>query len=808
MSKAKELVSQMTLAEKASLLSGADFWRLKSVERLGLPTIMVSDGPHGLRKQADEGDHLGIGDSVPATCFPPACTTASSWDPALVEEMGEAIGEEAQAESLAVVLGPGANIKRSPLCGRNFEYFSEDPYLTGKMAAAWIDGVQSTGTGVSLKHFAANNQERARLIVNATVDERALREIYLAGFETAVKNAHPRTVMCSYNKLDNISVSRNKRLLTDILRTEWGFNGLVMSDWGAVNNRIDGVAAGLDLEMPGTGGVNDARVVAAVRAGTLAEADVDKCAERVVQLILDSVKNKKPNAVYDKAAHHALARKVAANSAVLLQNSGALPAHTGMKAAVLGAFAVTPRYQGAGSSKIHPTMVTAPLDALREAGMDVSYAEGYAPRAQKPDNAKIAEAVAACEGKDIVFLFAGLPDACESEGWDRSNIQMPESHTALIEAVAAAHKNVVLILQCGSPVAMPWRSKVNAILLAYLGGQAGGDAVADVLLGKVNPSGHLAETWPLCDEDTPTHLHFPGGTRSAEYRESIFVGYRYYDTAQKAVQYPFGYGLSYTAFTLRGLTVNANSFTAGETLTVTACAANTGSAAGACVAQLYVGRKADAVMRPEKELKAFAKVFLAAGESKQITFTLDSRSFAYYNTECKDWAIEGGTYTLHLALDSRTVCESAQIQVTGDGKETLVKANRSTVPTYFALPQGVFTVSTEEFARLYAHKLPPLEHLRGELFGQDTCLADLHHTLKGRVLHHIAKKQVQASYQDGGIEDMQMMAEASMMHMPLRSLCNMGGGGIAPDMVDGVADILNGHYIKGWKKVKPLLKKK
>ena len=566
----QDLVSRMTLEEKAGLCSGADFWHTKAVERLGIPRSMVSDGPHGLRKQDETGDHLGINDSIKAVCFPAASATAASFDPEMIERMGEALGDSCQHERLSVVLGPAVNIKRSPLCGRNFEYFSEDPYLTGKMATALIKGIQSRNVGTSIKHFALNNQEHRRMSSSSDCDERTIREIYFPAFEMAVKEAQPWTVMCSYNRINGVFASENPWLLTDVLRKEWGFEGYVMSDWGAVSDRVAGVAAGLDLEMPSSGGVNDRKIVEAVRAGKLDEKQVDLCCERILNIIFRYQENAKPDTPWDKEAQHRLAAEIAADCMVLLKNEeGVLPLKKEDTIAFIGEFAEKPRFQGGGSSHINCFRTTSALEAAKEHGLKVTYARGYSVKADDASAEQIAEAAAAAKQAAAAVVFAGLPDSYESEGYDRTHMRMPESQNRLIEAVAEANPNTVVVLHNGSPVEMPWIGKVKAVLEAYLGGQAAGEAAVRVLWGDVNPSGHLPETFPVKLEDNPSFLFYGGEPRGTEYREGIFVGYRYYDKKKMNVLFPFGYGLSYTTFAYTGLKLDRACMKDTETLTAT-----------------------------------------------------------------------------------------------------------------------------------------------------------------------------------------------------------------------------------------------
>ena len=658
----KKLVAQMTLEEKASLLSGADFWHTKAVERLGVPAVMVSDGPHGLRKQRQDGDHLGINDSIKAVCMPTGCATAASFDRDLLRKVGEAVGDACQHERVSVVLGPAVNIKRSPLCGRNFEYFSEDPYLAGEAAVSLIDGVQSRSIGTSVKHFAANSQEHRRMSSDSRMDERTLREIYLPAFEAAVKRAKPWTVMCSYNRLNGTYASEHPWLLTDLLRGEWGFDGYVVSDWGAVNDRAKGVAAGLDLEMPASGGVNDRLIVEAVREGRLDEKMVDQAAERILTINYRYLENARPETPWDKDAQHQLARDLAAECMVLLKNEGGLlPLKEGTSIAVIGRFAVEPRFQGGGSSHINSFKVTSLMDALE--GAPVAYADGYEIDRAEPDEAMIREAVEIARNAKVAVIVAGLPDAFESEGYDRTHMRMPACQEALIERVAAANPNTVVVLLNGSPIEMPWIGKVRAVLEAYLGGQAVGGATADVLYGRKNPCGRLPETFPLRMEHNPSHLSYGGEGDVAAYREGVFVGYRYYDKKAMDVLFPFGYGLSYTSFEYSNLALSADSIMDTENLTATVQVKNTGSVAGKEVVQLYVADEESSVFRPVRELKGFEKVALAPGEEKTVHFTLDKRAFAYWNETIHDWHVETGFFQIQIGRSSRDIALSAKVSV-------------------------------------------------------------------------------------------------------------------------------------------------
>ncbi len=677
----------LTTEEKASLTSGNSFWESKGVDRVGIPSIYLTDGPHGVRKQREGGDHLGIGDSVPATCFPPAVALGSTWDPQLLERVGNALGDEARAENVGVLLGPGINIKRSPLCGRNFEYLSEDPILSGRLGAALVDGLQARGVGASLKHFAANNQETDRMRVSADIDERPLREIYLRGFQHVVEHAQPWTVMCSYNRINGVYASENAWLLTSVLRDEWGFEGLVVSDWGAVNNRVNALVAGLDLEMPSSNGVTDAQLVAAVASGELDESVLDTGANRVIDLIEKVVNGADASADYDRDAHHALAREVAGRSVVLLKNDGILPIDptAGVKLAVIGEFARTPRYQGAGSSQIVPTRLDNALDEMRAlaGSSDVTFAPGYA-LGGADDAGLLDEAVAAAAAADVAVVFVGLPGEDESEGFDRDHLEIPAAQTALLEAVLAANPRVAVVLSNGGVVRLSgWAGRASAIVEGWLLGQAGGGAIADVLFGAVNPSGRLAETIPVRLEDTPAFLNFPGEAGHVRYGEGLFVGYRYYDSRDAAVDFAFGHGLSYTTFEYSGVSAVQSEVGLEVTLTI----ANTGTRDGREVAQVYVGVPGSAVARPVRELKGFASVEVAAGASREVTIVIPSEDLAYFDTASGDWVVEGGDYTVSVGASSRDLRAEVVVAVTGDAGLTELKLD-STLGEWLKHPIG------------------------------------------------------------------------------------------------------------------------
>ncbi len=660
--KIKELVAKMTLEEKAAMCSGADFWHTKSCERLGIPASMVSDGPHGLRKQDEESDHLGVNESIKAVCFPAGCGTAASFNRELLTKMGEVIGSECQAEGVSVILGPAVNIKRSPLCGRNFEYYSEDPLVASEMAGALIHGVQSKNVGTSIKHFLANNQETRRMSSDSRVDERTLHEIYLAAFEGAVKKEKPWTVMCSYNKINGTYAAENRKYLTDTLRGEWGFDGYVVSDWGAVNSRVEDLKAGLDLEMPSSHGANDKLIVGAVLSGELDESVVDTAVERILNIVYRYEENRDKNAVFDRDADHEMARKVAEETIVLLKNEGVLPLSDTEDVAFIGKYAKKPRYQGGGSSHINSHKITSALDAV-EGMKNITYAQGFDDKEDKTDEKLLAEAVEAAKKAKAAVIFAGLPEAFESEGFDRPHMKMPDCQNELIEKVASVQPNTIVVLHNGSPVEMPWADKVKGIVEAYLGGQAVGGAICDILFGKVNPSAKLPETFPLKLEDNPSYLSYIGEGDMVEYREGIFVGYRYYDKKKMNVLFPFGYGLSYTTFEYSNLTVDKDKMKDTDTLKVSVDVTNTGKMAGKEVVQLYVADKESTVIRPPKELRDFAKVELAPGETKTVTFTLGKRAFAYYSVNIHDWHVETGEFDIMIGKSSRDIVLTKTVTV-------------------------------------------------------------------------------------------------------------------------------------------------
>lgn len=683
----KKLVNELTLEEKASLCSGADFWHTEAIDRLNIPAAMVSDGPHGIRKQENLADHMGVAESIKAIGFPTASAMACSFDRDLLHKVGDALGEECVAEDLAVLLGPGINMKRSPICGRNFEYYSEDPVVAGELGAAFVNGVQEHGVGTSLKHFAANNQEWRRMSISAEIDERTLREIYLAAFETVVKKAQPWTIMCSYNRINGVYSCENDWLLNKVLRDEWGFEGLVMTDWGAMDERVPSLKAGLDLEMPDCHGETDKLIVKAVQSGELEESVLDTAVERILTMVDKYLTARKgidpasmvhplPSSVergYDVAAHHALARTTAEQSAVLLKNEDILPLQKDKKIAFIGEFAKVPRIQGGGSSHINNTSIESALDA---AGDSVSYAQGFHIDEGTTDETLLQEAITLAKGSDVAVIFAGLPDSFESEGFDRSHLNMPANQNELIARISEVQPNVVVVLHSGSPIAMPWLDKAAGVLQMYLAGQASGGAAVNLLFGDAIPCGKLAETFPLHLEDNPSYLNFPGNREKVCYQEGVFIGYRYYDKKKMDVLFPFGYGLSYTDFTYSNMKVTVNGKNAADVdviketdeIVVSADITNTGNSDGAEIVQLYIKNPVVYEIRPEKELRDFAKVFLKAGETKTVTFTLNARAFSYYETRIHDWYAESGDYEILLASSSRDIRLQDTVSITGSKK--------------------------------------------------------------------------------------------------------------------------------------------
>ena len=775
------LLKKLTLEEKCALLSGAETFKTRGMPEHGIPQIWLSDGPHGLRKQAGESDHLGLNPSVPATCFPTASAVANSWDTALGEEIGAALGEEAAAQEVSVVLGPGLNMKRNPLCGRSFEYFSEDPYLAGKLAAGYIRGIQSKGVAACPKHFAVNSQETRRMASDSIVDERALREIYLTGFEIAVKEGHPRSIMSSYNLVNGTYANENKHLLREILRGEWGFDGAVITDWGGSNDHALGVKNGSTLEMPAPGGDSVRELLAAVESGKISESDIDARLSELLPLVFDTkaALDAAPRE-FDAAAHHALARRAAEESLVLLKNEGALlPLAAGSKVAVIGDFAKNPRYQGAGSSMVNSTQVDVLLDKLIDSELNViGYQQGF-DRHGKPDAALQKSACELATQADTVILCMGLDEIAESEGLDRSNLRLAQNQVDLLQAVAAVNPKIVVVLYSGSVVETPWLDNCQALLYAALGGQAGAGAVADALTGKVNPCGKLAETWPLAYADVPSAAAFATRRKTVEYREGLYIGYRYFTTAEKAVRFPFGYGMSYTTFAYSDMAADEQ----GVSLTVT----NTGSVTGTEIVQLYVAKKNSELFRPAKELKGFARVTLAPGEKQRITIMLDDKAFRFWNVKANRWEIEGGEYELLVgaSVEDIRLCEKISVH----GTATVHPYEDVDLDCYYK--GNVLSVSDADFEKLLGHPIP-----NGKTkIDRNLTLGELNHARSplGWLVWLVLTILLDVSYKRGK-PDLNILFQ---YNMPLRALAKMTNGAISMGMVDGIVMELQGFWILG-----------
>ena len=775
------LLKKLTLEEKCALLSGAETFKTRGMPEHGIPQIWLSDGPHGLRKQAGESDHLGLNPSVPATCFPTASAVANSWDAALGEEIGAALGEEAAAQEVSVVLGPGLNMKRNPLCGRSFEYFSEDPYLAGKLAAGYIRGIQSKGVAACPKHFAVNSQETRRMASDSIVDERTLREIYLTGFEIAVKEGHPRSIMSSYNLVNGTYANENKHLLMEILRGEWGFDGAVITDWGGSNDHALGVKNGSTLEMPAPGGDSVRELLAAVESGKISESDIDARLSELLPLVFDTkaALDAAPRE-FDAAAHHALARRAAAESLVLLKNEGSLlPLAAGSKVAVIGDFAKNPRYQGAGSSMVNSTQVDVLLDKLIDSELNViGYQQGF-DRHGKPDAALQKSACELATQADTVILCMGLDEIAESEGLDRSNLRLAQNQLDLLQAVAAVNPKIVVVLYSGSVVETPWLDNCQALLYAALGGQAGAGAVADALTGKVNPCGKLAETWPLAYADVPSAADFATRRKTVEYREGLYIGYRYFTTAEKAVRFPFGYGMSYTTFAYSDMAADEQ----GVSLTVT----NTGSVAGTEIVQLYVAKKNSELFRPARELKGFARVTLAPGEKQRINIMLDDKAFRFWNVKANRWEIEGGEYELLVgaSVEDIRLCEKISVH----GTATVHPYEDRGLDCYYK--GDVLHVSDADFEKLLGHPIPDGK----TKIDRNLTLGELNHARSplGWLVWLVLTILLDVSYKRGK-PDLNILFQ---YNMPLRALAKMTNGAISMGMVDGIVMELQGFWVLG-----------
>ena len=771
----EKILQQMTLEDKIALCSGENFWETKKYEKYGIPSLFMCDGPHGLRKQENVADMLGVNESRKATCFPAEVTTAGSWDPELLTAIGSAIGQEAREQGVGLVLGPGVNLKRNPLCGRNFEYFSEDPYLAGKLAAGFIRGAEAQGIGTSLKHFAANSQELSRFTSDSVLDDRTLRELYLTAFEIAVKEGHPSTLMCAYPKLNGVHCSDNKALLTDILRTEWGFGGMVVTDWGAMNDRPEGFRAGCDLNMPGGSDYMEKEVLQAVKDGTLPERCIDDSARRVLKLVFRAAETLKNPAHCDYEAHHVLAKRAALEGAVLLKNEdGILPLKKDAKIAVIGAMAKNLRYQGSGSSHINPTKLSQPLDFLP----DAVYAPGCDERGDTTESL-LAEAEKAAQQAEIAVIFAGLPDRYESEGFDRADMKMPDGQLRMIDAVTAANPNTVVVLLSGSAVECPWADRVKGILYMGLPGQAGGEAVADLLCGRANPSGKLAESWPLSYADVPSSEIY-GKTDDALYEEGLYVGYRYYEKSGVAVRWPFGYGLSYTEFSYSDLTVDGNA--------VSIAVKNTGSFAGAEVVQLSVKTPQDGLHRPIRELKGFQKIFLEPGQRQTVTFSLTDRSFAVWQD---GWKIPAGKYT--VCIGGLT----ASIEKSGETLPIPAWQGGSWYERCTGKPN-----QTDWEAMLGRTYMPPM--LKKGSFTMDNTVMEMKdYSLIMKIMFKAVEATIAKGF--GGKKDYEnpefRMLMNSSAGSPLRSMQISGGmkGGVLP----GMLEMANRHFFRGlWRMIR------
>ncbi|MCH5170036.1 MAG: glycoside hydrolase family 3 C-terminal domain-containing protein [Oscillospiraceae bacterium] len=779
-----DLIAQMTLEEKASMCDGLDFWHSQPIDRLGIKSVALNDGPHGIRKKGNPDEvpkgEKNILKGVPAICFPTASATACSWDVDLIRTMGEALGDECRKEKVSVLLGPGTNIKRSPLCGRNFEYFSEDPELSGEMSAAFINGVQSKGIGTSLKHYAANNQETRRMTVNTVVDERTLREIYLRPFEIAVKKAQPWTIMCAYERLNGYYCAENKWLLTDVLRDDFGYENLVVTDWGAENQRVDGLKAGNELEMPTSSGDGTKLIIDAVNNGELDVAVLDHAVDLLLDMVDKSVATL-GDYTYDPDEHHALARKIAGQCMVLMKNDGGiLPLKKSQKVAVIGEMAKNPRYQGAGSSLINPIKLDNACDTLTEMGINYDYAAGYstAKKNKISDDTFVAEAVTKAKDAEVALLFIGLTDEFETEGNDRKHLGIPPLHNRLVEEVLKVNPNVVVVLSGGSSIEMPWADKVPAILNGFLTGQAGGSAVCDILFGDVNPSGKLAETYPVALEDNSSANYFPGTQVSVEYREGIYVGYRYYDSANIPVRFPFGHGLSYTTFEYSDLKVSADSIKDTDTLTVTFKVKNTGSVDGAEIVQLYVSDVESTIYRPVKELKGFKKVFLKAGEEKEVSIDLEKRAFAFYNVDAKQWQVESGEFKILVGASSRDIKLEASVNV--ESTDTYaIPDYKASAPAYYGA--NIMNVSDDEFKAVLGHEIPASTREKGQPLTILNTLEDAYDTKWGGRFCRLLTKFL-------GTET---MAGAIALQTPIKNFISMSFGIFSPEMAEGLLMMLN-----------------
>ncbi|QEN05283.1 glycosyl hydrolase [Thiospirochaeta perfilievii] len=772
--KYQELIDKMTIDEKVSLLSGKDFWQTKSIDRLNIPSMFLADGPHGLRKQAADADHLGLNAGIAATCFPTSATIANSWDITLGERLGSALGQEALSEGVNIILGPGLNIKRSPLCGRNFEYFSEDPYLSGKMASGYIKGIQKEGIAACPKHFVANNQELFRMINDSVIDKRTLYEIYLTGFEIAVKEGNPKAIMSAYNKINGTYANEHKELLNDVLVEDWGFKGIVVSDWGGSNEHIDGVASGSHLEMPSTGGDSDRELLCAVKDGLLDEALLDKRVNEYLEVLFEiQIEGKQRKANFD--LHHNIAREAAEASIVLLKNDAQiLPLKRDQKVGIIGSFADKPRYQGAGSSLVNPARLENTLDEIKN--RDLTFV-GY----ESGDDILRAKTLAS--SVDVVLLYLGLDDASETEGLDRSHLNLIEKQIELLDNLSLENKNIVVILSGGSAIQMPWLDKCKGLIHGYLSGQAGASAMLNILTGKVNPSGKLAETYPLELCDTPVYNYYPGKEKSSEYREALYVGYRYYDTGSVDVLFPFGFGLSYTTFEYSNLEVSRE----GVVFAIT----NMGTIDGSEIVQLYIGKESKNVFRPKKELKGFKKIFLKAGESKEVSIDFDDKSFRYFDIESNQFEVESGDYKIYIAASSTDIRLEGGIVIDGT-KESVVYDPIKYKKYYLG---DIKKVDDDEFSSLLGHDIPTPYWDRDRDLDRNDAIAQMVYAKSGfaRLIHRFLRFLKDRSIKKGK-PDLNLLF---IYHVPFRGIEKMMGGVVNKQMVNALLIIVNGHFFKG-----------
>lgn len=781
--KYQSIIEKMTLEEKAFMMSGKGTWQTVGYEKYGIPSMFLSDGPHGLRRQAGAADHLGLNGSLPATCFPTAATIANSWDEDLGEEIGRCLGEEAVVQDVQVLLGPGLNIKRSPLCGRNFEYFSEDPYLAGKMAAGYVRGIQSQKVAACPKHFAVNSQELRRMASDSVIDERTFREIYTTGFEIAVKEGKAKSIMSSYNQINGVYANENSHLLREILVDEWGFDGFVVSDWGASNDHALGVKNGSQLEMPSTGAAGAKEIIDAVKNGTLEESILDERLDELLQVVFATHMEKRPEK-FDMQKHHEEARRAAAESIVLLKNADQiLPLNVGISTAVIGDFAETPRYQGAGSSVVNPTKLDTTLKLID--GYNIRYA-GYAKgyeRTGKTNPGLLEEAVKLAKSAQAVLLYIGLDEISESEGMDRTHMKMPKNQTDLVEAVAEVNENIIVILSAGSAMEMPWIGSVKAVLHGYLGGQAGAGAMLDVITGKVCPCGKLNETYPLRYEDTPAYSYYPGRERSTEYREGLYVGYRYYETAGVPVLFPFGFGLSYTQFSYSDMEASDKAVS----FTVT----NTGSCSGAEIAQLYISADSQKLYRPAKELKGFRKVFLKAGESRRVTIQLDDKAFRYFNTSTNTWEVEAGTYQVLVGASVQDI--RLEARVTAEGTAGEVPDHRADLTAYFS--GAIRNVEDAEYEKLLGHEIPDGSWNSNGILDINDAICQMYYA-KSPIARFACRIMtiIKDRSEAKGKPNLNILF---IYNMPFRGLAKMTGGAISMEMADGILEIVNGHFFRG-----------